>query len=209
MKRNLNIILFLTTLTVTLAFPDISAQEPVNPQGLSLKLSPGALSFYGDMSQNDFNPIIKIGQASKFGIGIAIIKQFSPVLGIQAQFLTGSLYSVYEVADNQLASTYFMGTLTDFGLSLRLDPIHMIKSRTFKFSPYVSVGISTIGFRSVRRFWSTNQVILPTFGYKTDGATKSPQQTAMSVPITLGLSYRVMPNLQFELEHSARLTNTD
>ncbi|HBB92714.1 MAG: hypothetical protein A2X22_04385 [Bacteroidetes bacterium GWF2_49_14] len=209
MKRNLRIILFLTTLTVTLAFPDISAQEPVNPQGLSLKLSPGALSFYGDMSQNDFNPIIKIGQASKFGIGIAIIKQFSPVLGIQAQFLTGSLYSVYEVADNQLASTYFMGTLTDFGLSLRLDPIHMIKSRTFKFSPYVSVGISTIGFRSVRRFWSTNQVILPTFGYKTDGATKSPQQTAMSVPITLGLSYRVMPNLQFELEHSARLTNTD
>jgi cell division protein FtsN len=85
----------------------------------------------------------------------------------------------------------------------------MIKTRTFKFSPYVSFGISTIGFRSVRRFWSTNQVILPTFGYKTDGVTKSPKQTAMSIPITAGLSYRILPNLQLELEHSVRLTNSD
>jgi len=161
------------------------------------------------MSQNDYNPVIKIGQGSKFGIGVGIIKQFGPALAIQAQFLTGSLYSKYEVTDNILASTYFAGSLTDFGLQLRFDPLRLSKTREMKFSPYMMVGISTIQYRSVRRLWTDNTVIWPAYGYALDGVTKKPAITAMSVPMGLGISYRVLPYLDIELEHSVRLTNTD
>jgi hypothetical protein len=35
------------------------------------------------------------------------------------------------------------------------------------------------------------------------------KQTAMSMPIAVGLSYKILPNLQVELEHAVRMTNTD
>jgi hypothetical protein len=76
-------------------------------------------------------------------------------------------------------------------------------------SPYASVGVATFGFRSVRREIGTNVVLLPNFGYENDGLTKTTRQTAMSMPIALGLSYRILPYLQLELEHAIRLTNTD
>ena len=55
----------------------------------------------------------------------------------------------------------------------------------------------------------TNVVVLPNFGYNIDGVTKANKQTAMSMPMAIGLSYQILPNLQVELEHSLRMTNTD
>jgi hypothetical protein len=172
-------------------------------QGFSLKVSPGALTYYGDLSTNNANVFKRIGTGSKFGIGVGMMKQFSPFFAIQAQFVTGSLYS--SAADN----TYFAGALTEFSLAARFDPLKLVKDRSFWLSPYLSVGVGTFGYRSVRREIATNLVILPSFGYLEDGVTHSRKQTAMSMPITAGVSYQVLPYLQIELEHSIRLTNTD
>lgn len=202
-------ILVLCSLAIVLSTPGGFTQDSALTQGLSLKLSPGALLFYGDMSQDDYNPFKKYPNSSKFGIGFGIIKEFKPYLGIQAQLITGNLYSKYEVADNPSASTYFAGSLTDFSLSARFDPIHLFKFNNFGFSPYVSVGVATVAYRSVRRLVEANTVILPTFGYEDDGVTKSARQIAMSIPMAVGLSYQISPAFQLELEHSVRLTNTD
>ncbi|MFA5816773.1 MAG: SPOR domain-containing protein [Bacteroidales bacterium] len=172
-------------------------------QGFSLKVSPGALSYFGDLSTNNLNLPKRIVTGSKFGVGAGIIKQFSPFFGIQAQFLAGSLYT--SAADN----TYFAGSLTEFSLSARFDPIRLLKGKSFRLSPYASVGVATFSFRSVRREMYTNVVVLPNFGYNIDGVTKANKQTAMSMPMAIGLSYQILPNLQVELEHSLRMTNTD
>ncbi|MFH0761682.1 MAG: DUF6089 family protein [Bacteroidota bacterium] len=201
--------MILCSLAIVLSTSGAFTQDSALTQGLSLKLSPGALLFYGDMSQDDYNPFIKYPNSSKFGIGFGIIKQFKPYLGIQAQLVTGNLYSKYEVADNPSASTYFSGSLTDFSISARFDPIYLFKFKNYGFSPYLSVGIATVAYRSVRRLVESNTVILPTFGYEDDGVTKSARQIAMSVPMAVGLSYQISPAFQVELEHSLRLTNTD
>lgn len=172
-------------------------------QGFSLRVSPGALVYYGDLSVNNLNLPKRIITGSKFGISAGMIKQFSPSFGIQAQFLAGSLYT--EAEDN----TYFTGSLTEFSLSARFDPIRLVKGRSFSLSPYLSVGVATFGFRSVRREMDTNVVLLPNFGYNNDGVTRAAKQSAMSMPIAVGLSYKILPNLQLELEHAIRLTNTD
>lgn len=171
--------------------------------GFSLKVSPGALCYYGDLSTDNLNLPKKIAIGSKFGVGAGIIKQFSPFFGIHAQFLTGSLYTV--AADN----TYFAASLTEFSLSARFDPIKLLKKKSFRLSPYFSVGLGTFSFRSVRREMNTNLVLLPSFGYNIDGITNATKINAMSLPIALGLSYKILPNLQVELEHALRITNTD
>ena len=209
MKTTTLKIMILCSLAMALSAPVAFTQDSGLTQGLSLKLSPGALVFYGDMSQDDYNPFKKYPNSSKFGIGFGIIKQFKPYLGIQAQLVTGNLYSKYEVADNLSASTYFEGSLTDFSISARFDPIHLLKIENYGFSPYLSVGIATVAYRSVRRLVESNTVILPTFGYEDDGVTQSARQIAMSVPMAVGLSYQISPAFQLELEHSVRLTNTD
>jgi hypothetical protein len=208
--KNISVkILILFALAFYLAIPEAINQNSSLAQGLSLKLSPGAMVFYGDMSQDDYNPFKKYPNSSKFGIGFGIIKQFNPYLGLQAQLLTGNMFSRYEVADNPAASTYFAGSLTDFSLSVRFDPIHLTNLENYGFSPYLSVGVATVAYRSARRSADTNTVILPTFGFEDDGVTKSARQVAMSVPIAVGLSYQISKAFQLELEHSTRPTNTD
>jgi hypothetical protein len=171
--------------------------------GFSLKVSPGALTYYGDLSTNDLNIFKRIGTGSKFGAGAGMIKQFSPFFGIQAQFLAGSLYT--SAADN----TYFAGSLTEYSLSARFDPLKLWKMKSFWLSPYFSVGVASFSFRSVRREIGTNVVLLPNFGYNEDGVTNARKQTAMSMPMAIGVSYKILPYLHLELEHAIRLTNTD
>lgn len=172
-------------------------------KGVSLRVSPGALSYNGDMSTNNLNLPKRIATGSKFGVSAAINKQFRSYLGIQAQFLYGSLYT--SAVDN----TYFAGSLSEFSLSFRFDPLPLLTKKTFVLSPYLSAGVGTFSFRSVRRDMDTNVVLLPNFGYQIDGLTKASKQTAMSIPMAVGISYKIGPNLRLELEHAVRMTNTD
>jgi hypothetical protein len=202
MKSNSLKILILLGFLVPVTYLESHGQG-AGLEGFSLKVSPGALVYYGDLSTNNLNLPKRIATGSKFGTGAGIIKQFSPFFGIQAQFMAGSLYTT--AADN----TYFAGSLTEFSLSARFDPIRLLKGKPFRLSPYISVGVASFGFRSVRREMYTNVVILPNFGYNTDGVTNARKQTAMSMPIAVGLSYKILPYLQVELEHAVRMTNTD
>lgn len=202
MKSNGLIILILLGFLIPSTIFECKGQGAVL-QGFSLKVSPGALCYFGDLSTNDLNLPKKIATGSKFGIGGSIIKQFSPFFGIQAQFLTGSLYTA--AADN----TYFAASLIEISLSARFDPIKLLRKKSFRLSPYFSFGLGTFSFRSVRREMYTNLVLLPNFGYNIDGVTNAPMQNALSLPIALGLSYKILPNLQVELEHALRITNTD
>lgn len=201
---------FLTiTIFILCAIPTGSHAQPSSGAGgLSVKVSPGVVTFYGDMSNNTLNPFDKLKNGAKFGFGIGVIKTFGPAFGIQAQFMAGSLYSVLGATESP-DRNYFSGSVNDFSLSARLDPLKLIKDRTIRFSPYISAGVSTIGYRSVHRDFATNLVLLPTFGYKADGITKAPRVTAMAIPVALGLSFELSPNIAIEIEHSLRFTNTD
>ncbi len=203
MKRHISKIILLILMLPALASHQANGQGP-GLQGFSLKVSPGALTYYGDLSTNNLNLYKRVVNGSKFGFGAGMIKQFTPFFGIQAQFTAGSTFS-----HSDIDTTKFAGSLNEFSLSARFDPIRLIKKKAYRLSPYVSVGVATFGFRSVRLGEQTNVVILPNFGYNTDGVTNARMQTAMSMPMAVGISYKLLPFMQIELEHSFRITNTD
>ena len=209
MKAKSSRTLLLSLVALLFVNQAVRAQQPDLLQGFSLKVSPGALFFYGDMSQDDYNPFKKIPYGSRFGIGLGVIKQFTPYLGVQAQFVAGNLYSKYEFPDNPAGDNDFSGSLVDFSFSARFDPIYLFKEANHRWSPYLSAGIASVGYRSVRRNVQTNEVILPVYGYLDDGVTRTSRLVAMSVPLAVGLSYQFSPSFQLELEHSVRMTNTD
>lgn len=201
MKRNFKLTILTGLLIITTFYQSFGQGASLN--GFSVKASPGALTYSGELSTNNWNLPNRIYEGSKFGISAGIIKQFAPWLGVQVQMLTGSLYS-----SSKAMNIYFSGTVTEFSLSARFDPLRLISSKTVKFSPYLSVGIGTFGFRSVERQTGTNQV-LGSYGYGNDGITKRTKESGLSLPVALGLSYSILPGFQIELEHALRITNSD
>ncbi len=180
-----------------------SLSQKTNLEGYYLKISPGALTYYGDLSPSSQFVLSRIATGSKFGGSVAFGQQIFPFLGVEGQFSTGNLYT--DATDN----TYFTGSLSELGVAARFEPLKLVKLRSHNLSPYVSAGVALFAFRSVHRVQGSNLVLLPNFGYQIDGVTNSGFQTAMSIPLAIGLSYKVLPFLQIELEHSQRLTNTD
>jgi len=185
-----------------LTFVESNAQG-TSLQDFSLKLSPGAMVYYGDLTNASANAFDKISGSSRLGFGCAVIRQYSPFFGLQAQVTAGNLH---KTSDD---GTYFSGSLTEFGLSARFDPIKLWKKRTCLLSPYVSVGVGAFIFKSAHRVTATDSILLPTYGYNFSNVDNSSKQTALCMPIAIGLSYSILPNLQLELEHSIRMTNTD
>ncbi len=188
------------------------AQSRSATSGLSVKAVPGVMSYYGDMSTTNYNPLNILSTSSRFGGSLGLVKQFSPWFGVQAQFAGGWLYSYRNVSTDLINPTEMEGELTEFGLSLRIDPLKIFMSPNTRISPFLSAGVATISYRSARRHTTTNNVILGTqfTGYENDGVTpKNPKPTAMAIPLYLGVSYQLLPYLSIEAEYGLRLTNTD
>jgi len=209
-KYLLGMVLVMVTI-LGLKTPPAHSQSATD--GLSLKLAPGVMSYYGDMSTTNFNPFTIFSTTTRFGGSAGLIKQFNPWFAIQAQFGGGWLYAYRDVAGDNPNPTEMEGELTEFGLSLRVDPLKaFFTDGQMKISPYVSAGVATIGYRSVRRDVATSNVILGTqnTGYENDGVTpKNPKPSGMAIPITIGVGYQALPNFSIEAEYGVRLTNTD
>jgi len=171
-------------------------------EDFSLKLSPGTLSYYGDIT-NDMNASSRFSDNSEFAFGISLTQQYAPCFGLQAQFLTGNLHKTSDI------NTYFTGSVTEFSLSARFDPLRIWKQRSLALSPYVTAGVGAFMHKGVHRYIDSDLVLPPTYGYNFDGVDNLPRQTALSIPVAIGLSYSILPNLQLELEHCMRFTNTD
>lgn len=58
---------------------------------LSIGVHSGAVSFFGDLGVNDFNPANKLSDESDFGYGLMIGKKISRLLTVNAEFLNGSI----------------------------------------------------------------------------------------------------------------------
>jgi len=179
----------------------LKAQTPSVFDGFSIKAGGGLTTFYGELGA----PGLSVLKYTKAGFAGSAIKMFSPALGIQVNFLSGSLYSFR--AD---LAQYFNGSVQELSLSARIEPIPLLNpSYSGKLKPYFRGGIGATGFRAVRRDQNTNTVFLPTYGYDTDGLTKITRENALSIPLAVGLGYQLSKRIAIELEQSISLTNTD
>lgn len=177
-------------------FMPVKAQEPNIYEGLSLKGSTGLTSFHGDITKSPF------GQLSDVKLGFAVngIKMFNPRFGIQVRYFFGNMSVIRPDLNQQ-----FTGQISEIGLAARIEPFNGLG----KLYPYARIGISSASFRAIRWNPGTGVVIPPSFGYKLDNVTKGPKENTLSIPISLGLGYRINDKFSLELEHSNSITNND
>jgi hypothetical protein len=208
MKRNTSPLIALALFTFCLQVTPLSAQPGKAFEGLSIRLNPGLVTFYGEMTNSSLNPFDKFKYGSSFGFNGSLLKNFSPAFGVQAQLVTTTMYNLHQFPGESFKS-YMLSSVNDYNLSVRFDPLLLGKGYTRRVSPFVSAGVSSIAFRSVRKNFDNNLVLQPAFGYETDGVTKARREYAMAIPVSVGVSVRLSDNFSLEAEHSLRLTNTD
>ncbi|MFO7617899.1 MAG: SPOR domain-containing protein [Bacteroidales bacterium] len=207
MKKHTFSLVMLALLMLVLPAAPVQAQSVNAFEGLSIRLNPGVVTFYGEMSNSSLNPFDKFKYGSSFGFNGSIVKNFSPAFGVQAQVVTTTMYNLHQVEGESFKS-YIVASVNDYNLSARFDPLLLGKGYARRISPFVSAGVSSIAFRSVRKNFDNNSV-LGHMGYQTDGLTKARRELAMAIPISIGVSFRLSDNFSIEAEHSLRLTNTD
>ncbi len=174
--------------------------------GFSVRVSPGIMSFYGDLSATKFNPIDRIRDNSKMGFTIAAIKEFNPIIGIQAQYTAGNLYSTHATEN-----MYFTGSLSEFSVTGKFTPLGFfpdLKNR-FNLQPYLTFGLGSLGYRSCKKFIDTDKISPPCYGYDVDGETLISRENGLVLPFGLGLSIPINKNLAIDVDHTYRFTNTD
>ncbi len=193
-------------LAILFSTTGIKAQSNLITDGFSMKVSPGVLSFHGDLSANKYNPIAILRENSDIGFSLTAIKEFNQYIGIQVQYLAGNLYSI-----NEEMNQYFTGSISEFSVSARFTPMGLAPNlnNKFKLQPYISFGLAPFAYRSCLRYIDTDDINLPCPGYENDGSTKASRKNGLAMPLGLGLSIPINQNLAIDLEHSYRITNTD
>ncbi len=207
MKANLVHKIIVIILFIFIGPLGLRAQTPGKIDGFSLRVSPGILSFHGDMSANSYNPFATIRDNSKFGFSFTAIKEFNNWIGIQAQYAAGNLYSIHPDLNE-----YFSGSVSEFGVSGRFAPLGLATNlkNKLKLQPYLTVGLATFGYRSCKRYVDTDEVHLPYYyGYENDGVTKTSRENGLAIPLGIGLSIPINQNLAIDIDHIYRITNTD
>ncbi len=184
----------------------LKAQSSTKMDGFSIQVNSGISSFYGDMSTSGCNPISIVKDNSNFGFSLTAIKEFNEWIGIQAQYMSGSLYSIH-TGSNQ----YFSGSVNEFSVSGRFSPLGLAPNFKNKLmlQPYLTFGLGTFGYRSCKKHINTDEIYLPCYGYEDDGITKISRKNGLAMPLGLGLSIPINQNLSIDLNHTYQITNTD
>ena len=196
----------LISLAIFLLSLGSSAQNSGFIKDFSVRISPGIVSFYGDLSATTFNPIARIRDNSKMGFSIAAIKEFNPIIGVQAQYTAGNLYST-----NDLENLYFNGSLSEFSVTGKFTPLGFFPDlrNRFNLQPYLTFGLGSLGYRNCKRFIDTDNISPPCYGYDVDGETLKSRENGLVLPLGLGLSIPINKNLAIDIDQTYRFTNTD
>ena len=206
MKLQVFLKAFLVSQIILSVSPGTMGQNPGTGNAFSMRVSPGILSFHGDLSNSGYDPFSLIRDNSKPGFALTAIKEIDKWFAVQATYIAGNLYSI-----NRDENQYFSGSLSEFSVSGHFSPLGLIRNYKDnpRLSPYFSFGLGSFGFRSCRKHIDTGDIDLPCYGFETDGMTKLPRKNALTIPIGIGITIPVNKNLAIDLDHTHRITNTD
>ncbi|MDD5570044.1 MAG: outer membrane beta-barrel protein [Bacteroidales bacterium] len=182
--------LFCQVQTQTISFYNMSDRW-------SVCLSAGSVIFYGDIRDYDHTPFWKNQMEDKWGWGFRIKKQFTPVFAFSLNFVGGKFAGKREINNEYFKASMFA---YDFGVKLDIIPI-ITRKDTNKFSLYGTLAMGLIDIRTIKRDLNNNY--LYAYGYDESGEKLGNATTEMTIPIGLGIGYKIGKrfgiNLEFKL----------
>ena len=164
----------------------------------------GSSLFFGDIKQYKFFPVSNNENEWRFGGGLMLVKQVSPVFGIRGQFLYGKL-----AGTRREWKLFFESNYIEFNLNTSISVRNIVqkyKSKQF-WDAYIIFGLGLTNFNTEVKDLNTKQVVKKV-GY---GSGKSfGGRTLQGMMIGgLGLDFRVSDRINLNLETANRVLNTD
>jgi len=159
----------------------------------SVAIDAGASSYYGDMSQFDFDYIYKLQNETGLGNSITLSNKFMPFLSLQAKMIWGRFRSEYEGNNRRLE-----GSTTQMTLALAVDFVSLFSypnkmSQDIPIYPYAILGYGMCMINSKLYNLENGRRILTT-SYQRDGVN----ETALT--FGLGLNMFLAGDLDFTAE---------
>ncbi len=198
---------FAALLLITLSTFGLSAQEEKAKLTDNMSITPslGLLHFYGDIRQYDFYPVSNYNNETKFGLGLAINKTLSPIFGIQAELLYGSLSGTRrgiqaDHGDYPNGKTFSTNILeANISALINLNSLLIPKTAgSSKWVTFVKIGHGLVKFDSDLTGLVDGEL------QKTSGKT-----TEAVMPIGLICNYQLKNNLDLGINMTFRNVNTD
>ena len=200
--------LFVATFS-TLTYAQGTTNDKAGYNSWSVTLSGGSMLFYGDLRQYDFYPVSKsqgkVISERQMGFGLAVNKQFTPVVALQGFIQSGKLSGI-----KRYLNAYFETSFISYGINARLNIIPLFNPSSKgnnKFSPYAIVGFGLCSFKSLQSKISDGTEI-HSFGYG-KYRQKKENTNELNIPIGLGLKYKLNSKFDIGLELTMNNVNTD
>lgn len=188
-----------------------NSTEKVKYNTWSVTLSGGSMLFYGDLRQFDYYPITKQNgkdwynftqdiSERKWGFGLTLNKQLSTMFALQGVLDMGKLAGV-----KKKANAYFDASFTYYGVNLVVNFSNLFwpYTKNHKVSFYGITGLGFTDFKSIQYRLSDDDTI-STYGY--NGWKKTTETT---LPVGLGIKYKLTNNFDLGFETSLANVNTD
>jgi len=208
MKKPINhthIYILLLTLFMLVDFSSEVKAQIYNP-GKHWYVGPhlGLVSFFGDLSIHDFNPVRKITDESKFGWGFLVGKGINPFLDAQFSFTKGGMKG-----SNPDADMKFNNSFTEMTLGPEINISQIIwPNRISRFNLTAKAAVGMIQYRSIKNRLSDG-AYLSSVGLTPDRENTGTAGSSLIFPVGFGLNYRLNFHWTMTSNFALRLHNKD
>lgn len=164
----------------------------------------GMVSFFGDLSVYDFDPVMKLTDESGFAWSILGGKAITKTLDARMFYTRGRMKGA-----NPGLDMVFNNKFNEFsmGASLSLNRLIWRNSRS-RFNLTANAAAGIIHYRSIKYRLSDGSY-LSSEGYNQQEESSGPAKSSIVFPIGMGLGYRLNNHLTLSADVSFRLYNKD
>ncbi len=164
----------------------------------------GLVSFFGDLSVHDFDPVRKLTEESDLGLGLLAGKSINRLMDVRINYIHGNMKGSNPDLDMNFKSNF---NEISVGLTLSLSRL-LQPYKNSKIDLIASAGVGYINYRSIKYRFS-NGTYLSSEGYSREKQPVGKASSSLTIPIGFELSYRISRDWVASGGFSFRLYNQD
>lgn len=182
----------------------LSAQKSKSGNNITAGISVGPASFFGDLSENDYNPVKKLRKDSGPMFELYLGKRFNLFIELDL-----SLSSGRTVGEKQDANAKFLGKFNIFSVSTAVSMAELLFSdRATDLDYGIVAGASLAQFRSVS-YQMSNDMLLTSNGLDEDGKKSGDVNSGTNLTLGYYVLYPLNPKWALQLRQTFEFLTTD
>lgn len=164
----------------------------------------GLVSFFGDLSVHDFDPVRKLTEESDFGFGFMSGKSINRLMDARINYIHGNMKGSNPGLDMNFKSNF---DEISFGLTISMRRLFQ-PFKISKLDLVATAGIGYINYRSIK-YRLSDGTYLSSEGYTKEKQPVGKASSSLTIPIGFELNYRLSQNWLASGGFSFRLYNQD